>query len=225
MEIRCDGCTSAEKICMGAKVKGTKSCPTLNSRKVLKEASALYGAEAVKGFARQAAIQEAECYADRAKKPFVLHPVKPRLLETIEFAERMGYRKLGLGFCIGMAREAAELAAILEMHDFELVCVCCKVGGVPKEFLGLGEEEKILIGEYEPMCNPIAQALILNEENTEFNILMGLCVGHDSLFLQNVEGPTTVFAVKDRVTGHNPMAALYTAHSYYQRLKKTEFEF
>lgn len=31
-------------------------------------------------------------------------------------------------------------------------------------------------------------------------------------------GPTTVFAVKDRVTGHNPVAALYTSRSYYRRL-------
>ena len=73
------------------------------------------------------------------------------------------------------------------------------------------------------MCNPIAQAMILNREATDFNIMLCLCVGHDALFLKYVEGPTTVFATKDRVTAHNPMAALYTVRSYYARLKKLQF--
>jgi uncharacterized metal-binding protein len=70
------------------------------------------------------------------------------------------------------------------------------------------------------MCNPILQAQVLNSEQTELNILLGLCVGHDSLFLKYAEAPCTVLAVKDRVTGHNPLAALYTLDSYYRALKK-----
>jgi uncharacterized metal-binding protein len=73
------------------------------------------------------------------------------------------------------------------------------------------------------MCNPITQAKILNKAKTDFNIMLGLCIGHDSLFLKFIEGLTTVFAVKDRVTGHNPMAAIYTSRSYYQRMMKMEF--
>jgi uncharacterized metal-binding protein len=69
------------------------------------------------------------------------------------------------------------------------------------------------------MCNPIYQAKLLNHENTDFNILLGLCVGHDSLFFKFAEAPTTVLAVKDRVTGHNPLAAIYLSGTYYQRLK------
>jgi uncharacterized metal-binding protein len=68
------------------------------------------------------------------------------------------------------------------------------------------------------MCNPITQAEILNTEKTEFNIMVGLCVGHDSLFLQHVKAPTTVLIVKDRVFGHNPAAALYLSGSYYKKL-------
>ena len=84
------------------------------------------------------------------------------------------------------------------------------------------DEEKIRIGEFESMCNPIAQAKIVNQAKTDFNILLGLCVGHDSLFLKYVEGLTTVFAVKDRVTVHNPVAVLYNSDGYYQRLKRTK---
>ena len=69
------------------------------------------------------------------------------------------------------------------------------------------------------MCNPIYQAKILNKAKTEFNILLGLCVGHDSLFFKYAKAPTTVLAVKDRVTGHNPLAAIYLSHSYYRKIR------
>ena len=92
----------------------------------------------------------------------------------------------------------------------------------PKERIGLKDEEKINIGHHESMCNPVAQAMVLNDAKTDFNIMLGLCVGHDSLFLRYIEALTTIFAVKDRVTGHNPMVALYTSNSYYARLKKLE---
>ncbi len=52
--------------------------------------------------------------------------------------------------------------------------------------------------------------------------MLCLCVGHDSLFLRYIDSPTTVLAAKDLVTGHNPLAALYTVHSYYRKLKKME---
>jgi uncharacterized metal-binding protein len=60
--------------------------------------------------------------------------------------------------------------------------------------------------------------MTLNEEKTDFNILLGLCVGHDSLFFKHADAYTTVLAVKDRVTGHNPLAAVYLHNSYYRKL-------
>jgi uncharacterized metal-binding protein len=69
------------------------------------------------------------------------------------------------------------------------------------------------------MCNPIAQAFILNETGSEFNILTGLCVGHDSLMFKYAEAPCTVLAAKDRLLGHNPLAAIYTLDSFYRSLK------
>ena len=69
------------------------------------------------------------------------------------------------------------------------------------------------------MCNPIAQAKLLNEQQTEFNIEIGLCVGHDTLFLRHSKVPTTVMIVKDRVLQHNPVAALYGVQSMYSRFK------
>ena len=68
------------------------------------------------------------------------------------------------------------------------------------------------------MCNPIMQAELLNDAETDFNILVGLCVGHDSLFFKYSDAMTTVLVAKDRVLGHNPAAALYTTSTYYARL-------
>ena len=71
----------------------------------------------------------------------------------------------------------------------------------------------------EAMCNPIYQACLLNQEKSQLNIQLGLCVGHDSLFFKYAEAPTTVLAVKDRVTGHNPLAAIYLSESYYRKVR------
>lgn len=68
------------------------------------------------------------------------------------------------------------------------------------------------------MCNPIAQAQLLNDCHTDFNIALGLCVGHDSLFFRYSQAPATVLAVKDKVLAHNPLGALYTADGYYRDL-------
>ncbi len=212
-----------EKVCLVEGGKGPKFCPTLNRTHAIEEALKEYGKEEVGEFARQASIQEGECYAHRDRKPYVKFPVKPRVQEICEFAKKMGFKKLGIVFCVGMMQEAATLNQILANQGFEVVSVMCKVGRVPKEKIGIKDEEKIQIGEFEPMCNSIAQAKILNEEKTELNILLGLCVGHDSLFFKYADAYTTVLVAKDRVLGHNPIAALYTSGSYYARVMKAGF--
>ena len=68
------------------------------------------------------------------------------------------------------------------------------------------------------MCSPITQAKILKAVHTEFNILLGLCVGHDSLFMRYSDALCTVLVAKDRVTGHNPLAAIHLYKSYYRKL-------
>jgi uncharacterized metal-binding protein len=72
------------------------------------------------------------------------------------------------------------------------------------------------------MCSPITQAEILNNEGVDFNILVGLCVGHDSLFIKYAQAPVTVLVAKDRVFGHNPVAGLYQAGAYYRKLLRKE---
>lgn len=169
-------------------------------------------------FAQAASIQEQACYELDRDRPELSIPRKPRILEIVEFCGRMGYHKLGLAFCGGLQREAAVVCDILEKAGFQVVSAICKVGCMDKSQLGLKDAEKINGGGHESACNPIGQAYILNEAETEFNIVLGLCVGHDSLFFKHSQALGTVFAVKDRVLGHNPLAAIYTSPSYYKYL-------
>ena len=137
---------------------------------------------------------------------------KTRVEETIEFAKRMGAKKIGIATCAGLIRETGILTKILRSHGFEVYGVACKAGIVKKVDVKMPKEyEKVGVN----ICNPILQAEILNKEKTDLNIVMGLCVGHDSLFYKYAEGLTTTLVAKDRVLGHNPAAALYTAESYY----------
>jgi uncharacterized metal-binding protein len=211
-----------DKACTSDKGKGksARGCSTVSRKPLLAQALKEYQKKEIHEFARNASIQEGECYAGREEKPYTMHPVKPRILEICEFAEKMGYKKLGLVFCGGLAREGEVVSRILENRGFDVVSVMCKAGGVPKEKIGIQQKEKIYIGDFEPMCNPIFQAYVVNDAKTDFNVLLGLCVGHDSLFFKYTEAPTTVLAVKDRVTGHNPLAAIYLSGSYYSWLEK-----
>jgi uncharacterized metal-binding protein len=219
----CANCSIVRKICRVPDGNGPHTCPTIHRAEVLEKSFEQYENDAaIMEFAHNASVQEAECYANRQPGPYTMQPQKTRVQEIIEFAKKMDYRKLGIAFCGGVTYEASIFSGILEKHGFEVVSVACKAGSIAKEKIGIKEEEKIRIGEYEPMCNPIGQAEVLNDAETDFNIMLGLCVGHDSLFLKYIKEFTTILAVKDRVTGHNPMAALYTAHSYCQKLNKLE---
>jgi uncharacterized metal-binding protein len=209
----------ADRICQTEEGKALPFCPTQNKADIIAKAQKELEKPDVYEFARQASIQEAEGYGDRELGYERVHPIKPRLVETIEFARRMKYQRLGLAFCIGLRKEAQVVERLLTSYGFEVVSAVCKLGRTPKESIGVQDTQKIRIGCFEAMCNPIAQAFVLNDEKTEFNVVVGLCVGHDSLFLKYAEAPCTVLAAKDRLLGHNPLAAVYTINSYYRSLK------
>jgi uncharacterized metal-binding protein len=141
-----------------------------------------------------------------------------RVEEIMEFAKRMGVNRIGIAHCLGLMNEARLASEIFSSQGFEVHTVCCKVGSIDKESLGLQDTEKVRPGQYEALCNPIGQAALLASAGTELNVVIGLCVGHDSLFFMHSRAPVTVLVVKDRVLGHNPVAALYTSHSYYKKL-------
>ncbi|MBN1140937.1 MAG: DUF1847 domain-containing protein [Deltaproteobacteria bacterium] len=213
----CAGCSlpRSERCCEKPGGAAPPFCPTENRTGLRNRVFSLLEEPATREFARQAACQEKDGYRCGKGAPV---PVKPRLLEIAEFAGRMGYRRLGLAFCSGLALEGKRVREFYAGRGFEMVSVCCKAGQVPKEALGLADRDKLRPGRFEAMCNPFFQALLLNEARTDFNILLGLCVGHDALFFRFAEAPCTVLAVKDRLLGHNPLAAVYQLDSYYRAL-------
>ena len=144
-----------------------------------------------------------------------------RVEEIILFAKKIDAKKIGIATCIGTITEASVLTSIMKSKGVnDYLCVCCKVGSISKEEAGIPEGFKINPDMFEPACNPVLQAEILNDAKTDLNILIGLCVGHDALFTLHSKAPCTTLAVKDRVLQHNPMAAIYGANSYYKRLLK-----
>ncbi len=168
---------------------------------------ALYDVEGVARLHRAATAIEARHYCR-----------EPRMQEICLFAKELGFRKLGLAFCAGLASEARVITEILS-RDFEVVSVCCKVCGIDKASLSL--EQIVPEQERETMCNPAGQATLLNEAETELNILCGLCVGHDAIFNMVSRAPVTTLIVKDRVLAHNPIGAIYSQYIRRKMLPQT----
>jgi len=130
-----------------------------------------------------------------------------RVEEFLEFAKRMGFKRIGIAFCVGLFEETRTLAEIIESNGFEVFSVVCKVGAVDKAELNIEKMKQELL---EASCNPVGQAEVLNEVETDMNIIVGLCVGHDMLFQMHSRAPVTTLIVKDRVLAHNPAGALYS---------------
>lgn len=137
-----------------------------------------------------------------------------RVQEIMEFARKINARKIGIANCIGLINEARIFTRILRANGFEVYSVICKVAGKPKSSVGI---PAVCESIGAAMCNPILQARLLNNAQTDLNVVIGLCVGHDSLFYKYSDAYVTTLVTKDRVTGNNPAAALYTAQSYYKK--------
>jgi uncharacterized metal-binding protein len=205
----CAYCPSTVRACRigEADISGPGFCPSQVDPETQAIARARYDDPETHRIAQEAARVESEGYCKWT-----------RVEEIVQFAKKMGFRKIGIANCISFVDHAYVLSGILESHGFEVVSVACKNGSIPKEVIGLRDDEKIKPGGFEPLCNPVSQAELLNAHGCEFNVVMGLCIGHDSLFFKYATGPSTVLITKDRVLGHNPVAALHLADSYYDRL-------
>jgi uncharacterized metal-binding protein len=190
-----------------SETRGPGFCPSKVDEDGIERAWERYEDPEVRRVAYASALVESEGYCRWT-----------RVEEICAFAKKMGFTKLGIATCISMVDLARTLSGILESHGFEVASVACKNGGVPKEKLGLREEEKIRPGTYESMCNPLSQAELLNDAGCELNIVLGLCVGHDSLFFKHSKGLATTLVAKDRVLAHNPVGALQLADTYFQRV-------
>jgi len=141
-----------------------------------------------------------------------------RVAELIYFCLGMSYSRLGVAYCVDLTEPAGILIGLLRRF-FEVHSVCCKVGGTEVddtlvEGKKAGEDAAI-------SCNPLGQAAILNELKTDLNIIVGLCMGVDSLFTQASQAPVTTLFVKDKSLVNNPIGAIYSDY-YLNELSKAQ---
>ncbi|MEJ2421101.1 MAG: DUF1847 domain-containing protein [Acidobacteriota bacterium] len=137
-----------------------------------------------------------------------------RLAELVYFFIEMQYKTVGLAYCVDLEEPAGILAGILRRF-FEVVPVCCKIGG------SLLEPSVAADGERLVACNPMGQAWLLNRAGSDINVAVGLCVGADMIFSGLSEAPVTTLFVKDKSLANNPIGALYS--EYYLRESLSPF--
>lgn len=125
---------------------------------------------------------------------------KSRLQELIDFARLSGFKKIGVANCKGVQPYADKLTERLKEEGFEVFGINCKESGLDGS--DICEE---MAG---PCCDPVSQATYLNEQKTDFNINVGLCLGHSLLFQKYSEAEVTTFLVKDFATNHKSIENL-----------------
>lgn len=143
-----------------------------------------------------------------------------RISELVYFGLEMKYRKIGIAFCADLLEPTEILTELLRRH-FDVFPVICKVGGMTiKDPLseGSGKTDRKIIGR--TACNPLGQAEVLNQMNTDLNVIVGLCMGLDCLFTKASLAPVTTLFVKDKSLANNPIGALYSEY-YLKEVSKT----
>ncbi len=171
-----------------------EGCPMLD-RDRQEQAAAIYRDPEIRSF-----------YTDTLTSMAQSFGTMPRIIEAVNFCRLRGYRKIGVAYCSGMLRFGRAVSDIFRKHGFEVCSVGCKLGGFsPEELTGqpIGGRKPRTDPSGAPkperaICNPVGQAQLLNEAGTEFNVVAGLCVGHDSLFFRYSDAPCTVVVLKDR---------------------------
>ncbi len=220
----CHLCNSYKYCVSGRPNKNLENCPMKTSPEIEKQARELYEKDdLIKKSVRIASIVEATGYIKW-----------PRLRDTIEYAKGMEYNKLGIAFCVGLLSEAEQIAKILTDYGFTVASVCCKTGSVKKTDIGVPKEYTTVSKTGYPIgtitCNPVAQALLLNKAETDLNLIVGLCVGHDTTFTKLSKAPVTTLIAKDRSSPHNPAACLLNHYGKtffsmdLSEMKRKEFE-
>jgi uncharacterized metal-binding protein len=123
-----------------------------------------------------------------------------RIDEILNIARGMNVKRLGIAHCITFSYEAQLLKEYFSKY-FEVYTIDCKYGRISKSDILGGSGNRVL-------CNPAGQADFLNKKNTELNISMGLCVGHDMIFSKQSEAYVTNLFDKDFTNNNNPAQAI-----------------
>jgi uncharacterized metal-binding protein len=179
---------------VGGNARTPRDCPTTTHPETSKDVSAYLSPE------RQALMRVAN------DAPFAPDGrLRNRVEELVFFARSQGMRRIGVAFCVSLLKEAQELGRILVAEGLEVELVCCRVGAVDHDEIGLPKANP---EKFAAICNPVAQARLLDERGVDLIVQMGLCIGHDLILQQEARAPVTTLVVKDRVLDHHTIRAL-----------------
>lgn len=159
-------------------------------------------------------IYEAACIVGSEKNGF-----RPRVEEALHFAKQLNVGKVGFAACTAFGNEIAVLTQYFNDGGIETACVGCQIGRSNAKDRKVPEMSRYI----NQTCHPIAQAEILNSENTGLNFIVGLCLGHDILFTRYSRAPVSTLIVKDRMMGNNPAAVLYGWHARRRLIHKDQY--
>ena len=131
--------------------------------------------------------------------------LRNRVEELAFYAKAQGFRRIGIAFCVSLIKEAQQLGRLLREQDLETELVCCRVGAIDYDEIGL---KKAQSDRFAAICNPVAQARLLNARSVNLVAQVGLCIGHDLILQRECDAPVTTLVVKDRVFDHHTIRAL-----------------
>lgn len=133
-----------------------------------------------------------------------------RIAELVYYCLGMKYKRIGVAFCVDLLQPATILSSVLRRF-FTVFPVCCKIGGVDAENTNAGQSFSNSKHRANSIaCNPLMQAEVLNKLGTDMNVIVGLCIGADSVFTSASEAPVTTIFVKDKSLANNPIGAIYS---------------
>ncbi|SHF19080.1 Uncharacterized metal-binding protein [Thermoanaerobacter uzonensis DSM 18761] len=184
-----------KKPCAKGETNFPKNCPTVERRDIVEQSVAIYKQDEM--------VHKIMNFANTLPKK-KNGELRSRAEEIIEFIKQMGFKNIGVAFCYSTSKEAKQFVKLLEQYDLKIVPVCCKVGSIDIEDIDIQKDKEGFVAT----CNPITQAEIMNQENTELNVVIGLCVGHDILFNKYSKGLVTTLVAKDRKYAHCPVKGL-----------------
>jgi uncharacterized metal-binding protein len=193
MPYACISC--AKTSCYRGDLEGMpKTCPTRTEAEIAKDATPYREGDR----AQQMRVADEMPFAADGSQ-------RNRVQELAAFARARSMRRVGIAFCVTLIKEAQELARQLRAEGLETELVCCRVGAIDYDEIGLPKAHP---ERFAAICNPVAQARLLNRSQVDLVAQMGLCIGHDLILQEECTAPVTTLVVKDRVLDHHPVLAL-----------------
>jgi len=127
---------------------------------------------------------------------------RSRIQEIIEFCREAQIQRIGIANCASMQKYADVVIDILTNAGFDVFSINCRNSKLYNAELYNDNSEGL-------SCNPVSQAKFLNDNYTNLNINIGLCMGHGLIFNKHSNAPVTTLIVKDFSADHKTIDSLH----------------